>query len=241
MIKSDLEKEYHITVSLSTINRLRNALKFNGVRYRRVPYLTEKHKKQRLEYVLDCQGEDWEDIIFTDESMFEVENGRGIYYKHRESPPQKRPSKQYPPKVMVWGGIWLGGRTELHIVEGKVNSEEYCNILYEHFIENDQDEFKQILQDGAGVHISAATRSFVENFELEIRQNPPHSPDLNPIEKVWGWMKGEQKKYEPRTREALVKLLRELWNNMDQSILDAYIRHNTTVCQKIIEAHGGSI
>jgi len=34
---------------------------------------------------------------------------------------------------------------------------------------------------------------------------PPSSPDLNPMEKVWRWMKGEPNKipYKPRTKEGL--------------------------------------
>jgi transposase len=241
MIKNQLEKDYNISVSLSTINRLRDQLNYKAVRFLRVPHLTPEQREKRFQYVLNCEGEDWEDIIFTDESMFEVENGHGMYYKHRHSPQKEHPTKQYPPKVMVWAGIWTTGRTKLHIVEGKMDSEEYCNILYHHLIENDEDEFKQVLQDGAKCHTSAKTMDFVNNFDLEIRQNPPHSPDLNPIEKVWGWMKGQQKKYDPKTREQLIDLLQELWNCIPQATIAAFIRHNTEVCQKIKEANGGNI
>lgn len=41
---------------------------------------------------------------------------------------------------------------------------------------------------------------------------PPSLPDLNPIEKVWHWIKGELNKmpYKPQTKEALIRVIQEL-------------------------------
>lgn len=240
-VQQALEDKFDTRVHLSTVYKLMNDLKFKAVRYKRVPGLTAAQKEKRLEYVRSMEGEDWKDIIFTDESMFEESNARGTYRKHRKSPSKPKPAKQYPVKVMVWGGIWYDGRTELHICEGKVDSEAYCNILYEHLIQNDQDEYRTVLQDNASSHVSRLTRSFVENFELDIMNNSPHSPDLNPIEKVWGWMKAMQAKEEIHTREALINFLKNLWNSIDQAVIRKWIMHNTTVCQKVEAANGGNI
>jgi hypothetical protein len=142
---------------------------------------------------------------------------------------------------MVWAGIWTTGRTKLVIIEDSMDSETYCNILYENLIENDEDEFKTILQDGAPCHTSSATIDFIRNSDLEIKQNPPHSPDLNPIEKVWGWMKGQVQQLQINTRQQLVNKIQELWECMPQQTICAYIKHNTTVCEKIKQAAGGNI
>jgi transposase len=47
----------------------------------------------------------------------------------------------------------------------------------------------RVLQDNAAPHTSASTRDFLDNFEFELVEDyPPMSPDINPIERVWGWM-----------------------------------------------------
>jgi transposase len=240
-IQKELEKTHDITVTLSTVHRLKTKLCFKAVRFRRVPGLTDDQKRKRLEYVTEMEGEDWEDMIFTDESMFEEANGRGTYLKHRKSPNKLAATKGYPPKVMVWGGIWTTGRTKLHICEGNVDSDEYCNILFKHLIEDNKDEFKTVLQDGAKSHTSKYTKDFIKNFELEIKQNPPHSPDLNPIEKIWGWMKQQQQQIETHSREELITLLHELWEAIPQDMIARYIKHNTKVAEQIKEAKGGNI
>ena len=45
----------------------------------------------------------------------------------------------------------------------------------------------------------------------------PSSPDLNPIEKVWQWIKEELKKlgYIPKSIEDLKKELQKLWDQVD--------------------------
>jgi transposase len=45
----------------------------------------------------------------------------------------------------------------------------------------------------------------------------PSSPDLNPIEKVWRWIKHEISKLEtvPTTIEDMKEVLQELWNEVD--------------------------
>lgn len=240
-LQDALKEKYDINMSLSTVYNLRNKLKFKHARFRRVPHLTEANKLQRLQYVINCDGEDWEDIIFTDESSFECENSRGTYLKRTHSPSLEGPCKQYPGKVMVWAGIWTTGKTKLVFIEGKVNAEEYCNVLFDNLIDNDLDEYKQILQDGAPAHTSKLTRSFTEDFDLYIRQNPPHSPDLNPIEKVWAWMKGQLKHRPHKTKPQLIKQLQELWDSIPQHILKCYILHNTNVCTAIKQAKGGNI
>jgi IS30 family transposase len=80
-LQTQMQLAHDIKVSLSTIYRLRRKLNYRSVRFRRVPHLTDENKKTRLQYVLECEGEDWDDIIFTDESIFELSNGRGKYLK----------------------------------------------------------------------------------------------------------------------------------------------------------------
>ena len=51
---------------------------------------------------------------------------------------------------------------------------------------------------------------------------PPSSPDLNPIEKVWRWMKNEITNLDtvPTTIEDMKEVLGELWNDVNPEDCD---------------------
>jgi transposase len=48
-----------------------------------------------------------------------------------------------------------------------------------------------VIMDNATFHRKKALRSIAERFGLRVIFLPPYSPDLNPIEKFWSWLKGK--------------------------------------------------
>ena len=47
----------------------------------------------------------------------------------------------------------------------------------------------ELIQDGAPCHTANYTKEYLNNLGVTIRQNPPHSHDLNPIEMIWAILK----------------------------------------------------
>ena len=72
------------------------------------------------------------------------------------------------------------------------------------------------MEDGSKVHKGKARLPCL-NYGVRGFNWPPSSPDLNPIEKVWRWMKDEINKLDtvPLTIEDLKEVLQELWSEMD--------------------------
>lgn len=241
-IQNELKSDYNIHLSYNTIRRLRRKLGFRPVQFRRRPKFGENTRRRRLQYALDNLDEDWKNIIFTDESWFILGNNNMVVWKRPDEEPIEAQVKQHPDKVMVWAGIWWDGRTKLCIIDGNVDGEKYREILYNYIIRPhlNEDE-KQVLQDGARAHTSAETLEYCDEHDVSIKQNPPSSPELNPIEKAWNWIKHEVNKINPSSLEELITVIQQVWDSIPQDTIQSFISHTSTVCNDIIASGGGTI
>ena len=87
-------------------------------------------------------------------------------------------------------------KLDYRVVKGNINSEKYQEILAKA-----QDELKRLyqkgfvfVQDGASCHTSQSTMEWLQTSGWHVSPWPSNSPDLNPIENVWGLMKKQVEK-----------------------------------------------
>ena len=91
--------------------------------------------------------------------------------------------------MMVWGAFWADGKTELAFLEGNQDAEDYIHTLSEYRLPVTFGAFGCVVtfhQDNASIHTAKKTKAFFEEVALNIMSWPALSPDLNPIENVWG-------------------------------------------------------
>ncbi|GFT23667.1 transposable element Tcb2 transposase [Trichonephila clavipes] len=127
---------------------VRNRLHEGGLYARRsmvcIP-LTPRHRAARRRWVAehrDWEQHDWSQVLFTDESRFSLEcdTRRVLVWRDRgtrNNPAFVRERSQYRRAGwMVWGGISIGGRTDLHIIRnGILTGRSYADeILRPHVI-----------------------------------------------------------------------------------------------------------
>jgi transposase len=238
MLAAEVKKLTKVSLSPSTFRRLAYRLRFRRVSTSRRPLLSPAHIEKRFEYAKSNQGEEWDDVIFSDEKFFEFPPKQRVW-KHADEPeiPSFVPSSRH--KWMVWGGVWMEGRTRLHISDDSIDAEEYQNILWSNLIEPRHDEYLRLLQDNALPHSAASTMDFLDNFEVEMVENyPPNSPDLNPIEKVWGWMVQYINNRPCQTPDSYEKLIEESWDAIPQSVIAGFISHTPSEIQHILDTGG---
>ncbi|GBN21764.1 Transposable element Tc3 transposase [Araneus ventricosus] len=129
---------------------------------------------------------------------------------------------------MVWAAFSFNGQVGLALLNGRQNFPKYIETLENHlmpFAEDIGGRNWKYQQDAAAIHASNATKNYLNSKNVTVLEWPPMSPDLNPIENVWGIM--SRKVYENGGQfysvNALKTAIESIWYNLEPEILQTSI------------------
>ena len=241
------------SISAQTVrNRLREA----GLRACRPvvirQVLTRHHQQQRRLWAqthLRWTRQEWQKVLFTDESRFCLTRGDGrirVYRRRNERYTEACTLEQDRfgggGSVMVRGGISHHHRTELVVIAGNLNALRYReDILLPHVVPFMHAHPDMILQqDNATSHTARSVREFLHDSNVSVLPWPAKSPDLNPIEHVWDLLdrRVRARAIPPRNVQELASALVEEWGNISQQELTNLVQSMRRRCTAVLQAAG---
>ena len=127
------------------------------------------------------------------------------------------------------------------VIDGNINSERYIAVLEEHLLPLDLPGRGVLFQHyNATPHTSRQTQQFLAQHGLNVLPWPPQSPDLNPMENLWGILKNRLETIGMRTMEQLMDTARQEWSAIPQATIQGLIESMPRRMAAVIEADGGA-
>ena len=186
--------------------------------------------------------EKFDDVLFCDESTIQLDHHSRLCFRKRFEKRKLKQRAKHPVKVHIWGGICAKGATKLVFFTGIMNAKRLAAV-YEAglvpFIRERLPDSHRLYQDNDPKHSSKFIEDYLEERNINWWYSPPESPDLNPIELVWGSLKQYlRSQYKPHNLEELKTGIETFWLTLTPTKCRKYISHLKKVIPKIIEVQG---
>ena len=242
-----VEKFPGLSASERTIARARSELGWVHQNARYCQMVRDANKGVRLEWAKRMieEEEQFDNVVFTDESTFQVEYHARRAYRRVGEPRILRPKPKHPAKIHVWGGISKKGSTSLVLFQGNMTATRYTQILdaaLVPFVKSVYPEGHRLYQDNDPKHTSRWAQWYFHDAGINWWPTPAESPDINPIELVWGSMKEcVRNNYKPRSLEELESSLKHYWQTkLTPDTCQRYIEHIRKVLPRVVEVDGAA-
>lgn len=221
---------------------------FKYTKRQKIPFLKPHHIEARMAWARKYMSwtTEWTNVVFSDEKKFNLDGPDGFqYYWHdlRKTPQFFKKRNFGGGSLMLWAGFSMQGRTHLIKCDGRMNSQKYINMLDTeliNFTDEKMDGDFIFQQDNAAIHVSRQSRAWFEEMEIDLLDWPACSPDLNPIENLWGILArrvyGNGRQY-GSVNELYVAVC-TAWREIPQTVIDNLINSMPKRVFEVIKRNG---
>ena len=145
---------------------------------------------------------------------------------------------------MFWAAVSACSKSPLFEIRGTVTGESYVALLKENFFPwlRRQKKGRFVFQqDNAPAHTSRQTKQFLEDEDIDCLSWPPYSPDLSPIENLWGILKRKVDARKPDSIESLRIVAVDEWNKIPLKIVQNCISSMPNRLASVIRSNGAIV
>lgn len=214
--------------------------------------LTDRHKEARLGFALQHLPHDnnfWEHVIFSDEKTFQSSSSGNVrVYRPRN----RRYHTKYTQKietnrrfsVNIWAWISANSPGVLLHLEERFTSDVYITVLEDMMLPSVTQVFPEgdfvFQQDNCPVHTAHRVTEWFRNHNINVLEWPSLSPDLNPIEHMWGILVKSIQNQRTlfQNRDEFLAAIRTAWNALPQGYFRNLCLSMSKRLNKVIEVNG---
>ena len=148
--------------------------------------------------------------------------------------------------IMVWGCMGWNGVGRMCEVVGRMNAEQFVDILEGNLLPSIEesgipDGQAIFQQDNDPKHTSKLASKWFQDNDIELLDWPAQSPDLNPIEHLWGHLKHQLNTWDtpPKGVWELWERAAEVWKGIEPEVCQRLIESMPRRLEAVIKAKGG--
>ena len=222
------------------------------------PSLTDSQKSARLEFArshLHWTTDDWKHVMFSDEAGFcRIEPFGKKYFRMRPESKRLKPNPSQKTKqsgggkIFIWGCMTYNGLGDACRFPQGLDSNLYVEVLKDYIVASRDyrqlDPARFIFQhDNSSIHTASIVKNYLRKSKFAVLEWPANSPDLNPIETLWAYIRRELDKYDtdPKDLDDLWERFMVAWENVPLDFIHHLYEGMPGRMQKLYRSRGASI